>query len=270
MSMSKDRYTFIVVLAICLAELAVGILLLINHESFTSLILTVLGAIAAVWGIVCIVRYFRTPMPDAILKQDLFKGLVCLGIGVVCIFQFKWVAQMSGFMTTLYGAAAMLCGIVKIQWSVDLLRLKRKFWYLAAIGAVISLAMGGVILANPFADINVTWVLIGLAFLVGSLPDIAATILGNRPMDAKPAAAAATSVPAPAAAAQPAVTEQPAAPAAAAPQPESAPEPAPEPPAACDAPDAAYEPVEEPGSAPTPSAMAIEDEPPITLRSPNE
>ena len=56
-------------LVMCLAELAVGILLFINPVSFTSGIIMILGVCLVVLGVVNISGYFRMDPVEAALQQ---------------------------------------------------------------------------------------------------------------------------------------------------------------------------------------------------------
>jgi len=60
-----------------------------------------------------------------------------------------------------------------------MLRLKWKRWYLAAIGAVISLLCAAVILMNPFTTTGVLWVFVGVTLIVDAVFDIVTLLFGK-------------------------------------------------------------------------------------------
>jgi uncharacterized membrane protein HdeD (DUF308 family) len=60
---------------LCLLEIAVGILLLINYEKLTEFIIIGAGVDLLAIGIVTIIKYFRTEATEARLGQLLTKGL---------------------------------------------------------------------------------------------------------------------------------------------------------------------------------------------------
>ena len=79
-----------------------------------------------------------------------------------------------------YGVGILLAGLSKIQWAVDLLRMRRKRWFLAIISAVISIVCAGVIVSNPFTSSAILWMFAGISLIVEAVFDAAALIVGGR------------------------------------------------------------------------------------------
>ena len=71
----------------CLFEIIVGILLLINPIGFTGGIIMGVGMVLTFMGIVSIVVYFRMGAEDAAKSQSLLKGMILLLIGLFCILK---------------------------------------------------------------------------------------------------------------------------------------------------------------------------------------
>ena len=65
----------------------------------------------------------------------------------------------------------IISAILKIQYTVDFLRLKEKLWYVSLIGAIVSITMGALVLFNVFSEPGV-WRFLGISFLVAGLWDI--------------------------------------------------------------------------------------------------
>ena len=55
---------------------------------------------------------------------------------------------------------------------MDLLRLKRKKWYLAAISSVISIICAVIILKNPFSSVEITWIIAGVSLILEAVFDM--------------------------------------------------------------------------------------------------
>ena len=161
-------------------ELIIGILLLINPVGFTSGIIVLLGIILMICGFVSIVKYFRAEPAEAAVKQLLAKGLAELVAGAFCAFQSHWFIATFPILTLIYGVVILFTGLTKIQWTVDMLRLKRKRWFLAMLSAAISIICGIIIITSPFSTTAVLWMFTGISLIVEALFDIVAAIWGNK------------------------------------------------------------------------------------------
>ena len=89
-------------------------------------------------------------------------------------------------LTILYGVAILVSGLGKIQFTVDMLRMKNKKWFWGAVSAVLSLVCAVVILSSPFASTIVLWKFTGIALIVEAVFDAVALFFrarGRRSMD---------------------------------------------------------------------------------------
>jgi len=164
----------------CLAEIVTGILLLINPVGFTSGIIIALGVLMAILGITNIVGYFRTEPIEAAQKNGLAKGLVFVSFAIVCVFRTGWFIATFPLITVFYGVLILMSSISKIQWAVDMLRLKQKYWYIALIGAILSLLFAVLVLANPFSSTLILWNFIAISLIIEAIVDILAFIFGRK------------------------------------------------------------------------------------------
>lgn len=167
-------------LAISMAELIIGILLLVDPIDFTAVIITAAGIVLMLLGIVSVIRYFMAEPEEAAIRRWLSKGLTMLLIGSFCAFNSHWFTVIFPILTLLYGIATLLVGLMKLQWAVDILRLKRKRWLLAILSAAISTLCGTVIIADPFGSTAVLWMFAGISLIAEAVFDALAAIFGNR------------------------------------------------------------------------------------------
>lgn len=167
-------------IAMCLLEILVGALLLINPVGFTASIIMGAGVVLVMAGIVCILKYFRAEPEEAAKSQNLLKGLVALLGGIFCLLRSEWFVVTFPVITMIYGIVILITGLGKIQWTVDILRQKKPKWFLCAISALISTACGLVIIAAPFTTTAVLWMFTGISLIVDAGLDIAALIFTNR------------------------------------------------------------------------------------------
>ena len=164
----------------CVLEILVGVLLLVDPTGFTSTVIIAAGVALILYGVICIVRYFRADAAEGALRQSLFKGLLLLLGGLFCVLRSRWFVATFPLLTILYGIGILISGVGKIQWAADMIRFGRKRWYLPAISAVFSLIFAAVILCNPFTTTAVLWSFTGSVLIVEAVFDIVAIALGGK------------------------------------------------------------------------------------------
>ena len=163
-----------------LAEIIVGILLLMNPVAFTSGIIVAFGIVLMIMGIGTTIKYFRTEPEEAAVGQILVKGLLALLAGAFCAFNSHWFIATFPVLTLVYGVVILIAGITKIQWTIDIIRMKRSKWFWMAISAAISILCGIVIISSPFSSTAVLWMFIGISLIVDAVFDMIGSIFGNR------------------------------------------------------------------------------------------
>ena len=163
-----------------LAEIIIGILLLVNPVAFTSGIIITFGITLMIMGIGTTVKYFHTEPEEAAVGQILVKGLLMLLAGAFCTFNSHWFIATFPVLTLVYGVVILITGITKIQWTMDIIRMKRSKWFWMAISAVISILCGIVIIISPFSTTAVLWMFVGVSLIVEAIFDMIGGIFGNR------------------------------------------------------------------------------------------
>ncbi|MCD8023360.1 MAG: DUF308 domain-containing protein [Lachnospiraceae bacterium] len=159
-------------LVTCIAEIIIGILLLINPIGFTKGILIALGIGLIIVGAVNVVKYFKESPEEAANEKALASGLLLLLVGFFFALRTDWFIVTFPLLTVFYGIMNLVTGVSKIQWAVDMVRMKQKYWYIALIGALLTLLFAILILMNPFATTSVLWTFTGVTLIVEAIIDI--------------------------------------------------------------------------------------------------
>ncbi|MCC8042889.1 MAG: DUF308 domain-containing protein [Oscillospiraceae bacterium] len=167
-------------LVICLCEIVIGIVLIVNPVGFTSGVIIAMGIFLLILGIANAIGYFRTPPEVAARGQGLTLGIIYLAIGIFCVANSRWFVAVFPLLTVLYGVFILVMGLVKIQWMVNLIRLKRKQWFVALVSAIISLGAAFIIFNNPFATTAALWTFSAIMLIVDAILDIITIFYKNK------------------------------------------------------------------------------------------
>lgn len=173
-----------IILSLC--EIIIGVLLLIEPVKFTVTIITFLGIVLVLAGIVGIVQYFRMESAVTALEQGLTRGIIQVVFGVFCIVNNHWFIVAFPVITVIYGIITLITGISKVQWTVDMIRAKIKKWGWVAASAVITIVCAVIILAHPFTSTSVLWIFIAVSLIVEALADIIVAIFAKGPTERNP------------------------------------------------------------------------------------
>lgn len=165
---------------ICLFELVVGVLLLINPIGFTSWIIMGAGIIMAIFGAVETVKYFLSGTKNNGTRHSLTKGILLLIFGLFCTLKTEWFIITFPILTVLYGIITLITGVEKIQLTVEMIRRKNNKWPWAAVGALLSVACAVVILTSPFSTTAVLWMFTGITLISEGILDILGMIFGDK------------------------------------------------------------------------------------------
>ena len=167
-------------LVLCIAELIIGILLLISPVGFTRGIIIALGIPLALQGIGSIAQYIREKPQAASESNLLSKGLLMACAGLFCMFRSGWFITVFPVLTVLYGVMTLVTAFGKLQWAADMLRLKHRYWFFALISAVLSLVLAILILSNPFSSTAALWMFIGISMIVEAVVDVVTLVFEKK------------------------------------------------------------------------------------------
>ena len=162
---------------LCIAEIIVGVLLLVNPDAVTSAFVIGAGAVMILTGIVFCTLYFVGEAEKMVIKQLLFKGLLLIILGILCVTQYGILLAALPFVTWVYAIAMLILAAYKVQCTVDILRLSGIRWYFPAISAALAVVLALFILLNPNTAMNIVWGFMGVSIILEAWLEIATIIL---------------------------------------------------------------------------------------------
>lgn len=159
-------------IVLCILEIVVGVLLLINPVGFTSGIIIGAGVLMVLGGLTSIVRYFMIKPEVAAQKQLLFKGILAILGGAACILKYEWFIGAFPLLTVLYAIAMLILAAAKVQRMADLRRAKAFRWYMPGISAALAAVLATVILINPFGAVAAVWTFVAISLIAEAIVEI--------------------------------------------------------------------------------------------------
>ena len=156
----------------CILEIVVGVLLLINPVGFTSVIIRGSGVLLCLGGLASIVRYFAMKPDQAAQKQLLFKGLISLMGGAVCITKYDWFLTAFPLLTVLYAVAMLILAAARLQKMADMRRMNVHGWYMPGIAAALAAVLAVIILINPFGAAAAVWNFVAISLIAEAIVEI--------------------------------------------------------------------------------------------------
>lgn len=162
---------------LCIAEIIVGVLLLVNPDAVTSAFVIGAGAVMILTGIVFCTLYFVGEAEKMVIKQLLFKGLLLIILGILCVTQYGILLAALPFVTWVYAIAMLILAAYKVQCTVDILRLSGIRWYFPAISAALAVVLALFILLNPNTAMSIVWGFMGVSIILEAGLEIATIIL---------------------------------------------------------------------------------------------
>ncbi len=154
---------------------ALGLCLVVIPSFTKELLVIIFGAGLIVLGIVSIIEYFLYGYePFGVLS-----GVLYIMLGIVFIAFNGWIA---GFIAFAFGIYFFIKAIFRIQDAFDYRRAGAKYWWADALFGVALLALGIVIICNPF-DNNWLLIFLGIVIMIEAVANLISTFVISRKIE---------------------------------------------------------------------------------------
>lgn len=158
-----------------LIYMLLGVFLIINPEPSDKIICGVIAGVLGVVGVVRVINYFKMDRYEAMLRKELAIGLFLLLIAFYVIMQAATV--ISTLIPVALGVILVYEAMGLLQYAVDLMRSKIKYWIIDLIAGVVILTLGIIALFDPF-DAQLTLMrFIGISFVVAGVASLVSLFL---------------------------------------------------------------------------------------------
>ena len=121
--------------------------------------------------------FSRKDISGIIYRYDLVVGLCAILGGILVIVK---VDKLTDLIPAVLGFLVTMSGIMKMQNSVDMLRLGHGTWHVAFAMAIVNIVAGIVLLMNPFEAAQILIMCLGIALVYSGITDLYVTISISR------------------------------------------------------------------------------------------
>lgn len=175
MSLLKQLKWNLILLAVIF--IALGIVLILWPGATMKTICYLLAAMLLAIGVVSLINYLRKDISGIIYRYDLVVGLCAILGGILVIVK---VDELTDLIPAVLGFLVTMSGIMKMQNSVDMLRLGHGTWHVAFAMAIVNIVAGIVLLMNPFEAAQILIMCLGIALVYSGITDLYVTISISR------------------------------------------------------------------------------------------
>ena len=175
MSLLKQLKWNLILLAVIF--IALGIVLILWPGATMKTICYLLAAMLLALGVASLINYLRKDISGIIYRYDLVVGLCAILGGILVIVK---VDKLTDLIPAVLGFLVTMSEILKMQNSVDMLRLGHGTWHVAFAMAIVNIVAGIVLLMNPFEAAQILIMCIGIALVYSGITDLYVTISISR------------------------------------------------------------------------------------------
>ncbi|MBO6108188.1 MAG: DUF308 domain-containing protein [Eubacterium sp.] len=171
MNILKQLKWSAIILAV--AYIVLGVVFFMFPSETRTVFSYILAIALIVFGIVNLIQYARLDQTALINSYDLVIGFSAIIGGILIIINIE---KFSNLILIVFGFMVLVSGVVKLQSSVNLMRLRSGAWHIPFSLALLNIVFGVIMLINPFA-LDVFFILLGIAFIYCGITDIIVTVM---------------------------------------------------------------------------------------------
>lgn len=146
-----------------LAFLVLGVLLLVMPQTSLLWICYAFGAVVLITGIVCLIQYARVRGSGFAAPFLLVGGVITAALGLFTLAQPQTVAS---FLPVVFGLFILVEGCSRIGAALDLAKRKADKWWVLLLLSLLSIALGLLLLFDPFEAAVSAVMLCGVLLIV--------------------------------------------------------------------------------------------------------
>ena len=158
-----------------------GLLLLLMPGFITKAAGYVLGIGAVVFGGSQVIRYFQEErIYPEFFRKDLMVGLLAATLGILILIRVEGVISLA---PAVLGAVLFSNGVVGLQRAINARKAAYPQWWMLLIFALLTLALGLVLIINPFGSVKAAVMVVGGGLIYEGISDILTMLFAGKKID---------------------------------------------------------------------------------------
>ncbi len=157
-----------------LVSLALGLVLLIFPDTFLNVACYVLGAVLIAYAVICIIGCIRD---NWMRIGTMVFGVILVAVGIFIISNPRMIGSI---IPLVVGLMMLIDGVVNVRHGIGLRAFGDSSGTAALILGIITVALGALILMNPYSTATLTFRLIGVSLIYNGVSDLIILFRMNR------------------------------------------------------------------------------------------
>lgn len=146
-----------------------GIVLMIWPTMSTDIFCLVVGVGALVFGIFYLIRYWQNCREGFTFRLELVLAVVLAALGIFCLVTPRTLLSILPFFL---GVVLLIDGVGKIPRALEMKELGFPRWWVELLFAVLTVALGLVLVINPFSLVRVSVIFFGASLAISGVTDL--------------------------------------------------------------------------------------------------
>lgn len=160
----KANYTLSAIICV-----VIGLVLIIWPGTSTQLVCMVLGSVLLLYGLIQLALYLFARERTLYLQGMLVLGIIFCVLGVWILLKPEIVIAT---VPIIIGIIIVVHGIHKVSQAISLNKMGYDNWWVAPLFGILTVALGGVLIYNPFSVVNTVVRVIGAFLLYDGLSNM--------------------------------------------------------------------------------------------------
>lgn len=159
---------------ISIAYIAIGILFIIYPEMSLNVLCIISGVVTVIYGLTKIIAYYSDDVYCLAFQFDLALGVFTLIFGILLLIHPKLIVSM---FPVFMGIFILISGLFTFQTARESKFFGIKYWVILLVVSILCVAMGLLLVFNPFKSAVVMTAVVGGSMILGGIERLTVSIL---------------------------------------------------------------------------------------------
>lgn len=150
-----------------------GIVALVIPETMVKTLGYLIGIVLILAGAVSMICYLLRDAHQNYYHNDFVSGLIGIVLGCAVLYKVEFIISLVPF---LLGVLVLISGCAKLQDVIDMKRMNYGNWIVMLVLAGINVALGILLICNPFKAATLLFRLIGAGLIFSGITDCITTV----------------------------------------------------------------------------------------------